>query len=98
VPDHLPGVSRVIKVENAGVANAIGAAMAQVSGEIDRVFHGVDRAEAIRSASALARQRAVSAGADEDTLDILDIEDTPLSYIPGNPLRVRVRMIGDLKI
>jgi hypothetical protein len=98
VPDHLPGVSRVIKVENAGVANAIGAAMAQVSGEIDRVFHGVDRAEAIRRASALARQRAVSAGADEDTLDILDIEDTPLSYIPGNPLRVRVRMIGDLKI
>jgi hypothetical protein len=98
VPNHLPGVSRVIKVENAGVANAIGAAMAQVSGEIDRVFHDVDRAQAISSASELARHRAVSAGADEASLETLDVEDTPLSYIPGNPLRVRVRMIGDLKI
>lgn len=98
VPDQLPGVSRVIKVENAGVANAIGAAMAQVSGEIDRVFHHVDRAEAIRSASELARHRAVSAGADEASLETLDVEDTPLSYIPGKPLRVRVRVIGDLMI
>ncbi|WP_416067211.1 hydantoinase/oxoprolinase N-terminal domain-containing protein [Rhizobium sp. ZK1] len=98
VPNHLPGVSCVIKVENAGVANAIGAAMAQVSGEIDRVFHDVDRAQAISRASELARHRAVSAGADEASLETLDVEDTPLSYIPGNPLRVRVRMIGDLKI
>ncbi|MEK1900024.1 MAG: hypothetical protein AAAB19_10740 [Rhizobium sp.] len=70
--------------------------MAQVSGEIDRVFHDVDRAEAIGSATELARHRAISAGTEEATLETLDVDDTPLSYIPGNPIRVRV--IGDLKI
>ena len=96
VPDHLPGVSQVIKVENAGVANAVGAAMSQVSGESDRIFYGVPRDEAIAQTLRAAREQAVAAGAAPDTLAVLDIDDTPMSYIPGDPLRVRVRVIGDL--
>ncbi|QRM57680.1 hydantoinase/oxoprolinase family protein [Sinorhizobium sp. BG8] len=98
VPDRLPGISRVIKVKNAGVANAVGAAMAQVSGEIDQIFYDIDRETAIATARRLAESRAIEAGADPATLDLLDVEDTPLSYIPGNPLRVRVRVIGNLSI
>ncbi len=52
--------------------------------------------EAIGSATELARHRAISAGIEEATLETLDVDDTPLSYIPGNPIWVRV--IGDLKI
>ncbi|MDR6954802.1 N-methylhydantoinase A/oxoprolinase/acetone carboxylase beta subunit [Ancylobacter sp. 3268] len=96
VPDSLPGVSTVLKVEHAGVANAVGAAMAQVSGESERIFYGVPRERAISETLAAARAQAVAAGADEATLDVLDIEDTPMSYIPGDPLRVRVRVVGDL--
>lgn len=96
VPDHLPGVSKVIKVENAGVANAVGAAMSQVSGESDRIFYGVPRDEAIAETLRTARAQAVAAGAAPDTLAVLDVDDTPMSYIPGDPLRVRVRVIGDL--
>ncbi|WP_425104039.1 hydantoinase/oxoprolinase N-terminal domain-containing protein [Ancylobacter sp.] len=96
VPDHLPGVSQVIKVENAGVANAVGAAMSQVSGESDRIFYGVPRDEAIAETLRAARAQAVAAGAAPDTLAVLDVDDTPMSYIPGDPLRVRVRVIGDL--
>lgn len=96
VPDSLPGVSTVIKVENAGVANAVGAAMSQVSGECERIFYGVPRDRAIEETLAAAREQAVAAGAAESTLAVLDMEDTPMSYIPGDPLRVRVRVIGDL--
>ena len=45
------------------MANAVGAAIAQVSGEVDRVFTGLGREEAIEAASNLARERAISAGA-----------------------------------
>ena len=40
VPDDLPGVSELIRVEHGGVANAVGAAIAQISGETDQVFQG----------------------------------------------------------
>lgn len=96
VPDQLPGVSRVIKVEHAGVANAIGAAMAQVSGECDKVFYGMSRDEAIGQAREISEERAIEAGAAPGTIELLDVEDVPLSYIPGNPLRVRVRVVGTL--
>lgn len=96
VPDRLPGVSTVIKVEHAGVANAVGAAMSQVSGESERIFYGVPREQAIGETLAAARAQAVAAGAEAASLAVLDIEDTPMSYIPGDPLRVRVRVVGDL--
>lgn len=96
VPDRLPGVSTVVKVEHAGVANAVGAAMSQVSGECERIFYGVPREPAIAETLAAARANAVAAGAEAGSLGVLDIEDTPMSYIPGDPLRVRVRVVGDL--
>ena len=37
VPDGLPGVSEILRPEHYDVANAIGAAIATVSGEVDRV-------------------------------------------------------------
>ena len=36
--DFLPGVSEVIRPDNFAVANAIGAAIAQVGGEVDRIY------------------------------------------------------------
>ena len=40
--------------------------------------------------------RALEAGAAEDTLTTIETEDMPLSYLPGNSLRVRVRRVGDV--
>ena len=76
------------------VANAVGAAIAQVSGEVDQVFSDRSRDEAARDAKPLARSRAKEAGADPDTLDVVDVEDLPLAYLPGDPRRVRVRVVG----
>jgi N-methylhydantoinase A/oxoprolinase/acetone carboxylase beta subunit len=96
VPERLPGVSEVVHVRHQAVANAVGAAIAQVSGEVDQIFQNLTRDAAIAEARRLAEQRAISGGADAGTLQVVEVEDLPLSYLPGNSLRVRVRVVGDI--
>ncbi|MGE0723095.1 MAG: hydantoinase/oxoprolinase N-terminal domain-containing protein [Alphaproteobacteria bacterium] len=96
VPETVAGISRVVRVAHGDCANAVGAAIAQVSGEIDQVFQGLARAEAIAAATRLAEDRAVAAGADRATLKTIEVEDIPLAYLPGNALRVRARVVGDV--
>jgi N-methylhydantoinase A/oxoprolinase/acetone carboxylase beta subunit len=95
VPEKMPGISEVVRVPHAPVANAVGAAIAQVSGEVDQVFSGIGREAAVVEAEAIARDRASRAGADPATVDVVDVEDLPLAYLPGDALRVRVRVVGD---
>ncbi len=97
VPDRLAGISQVVRVAHGDCANAVGAATAQVSGETDRIYRGLDRKEAIATAEVQARERAVAAGADAETLETVDVEDMPLAYLPGNALRVRVRVAGEMR-
>ncbi len=96
VPDGLAGAGDTIRVPHATVANAVGAAMAQVSGESDRVYRDVPRDEAIAAATAGARRDAITAGADPMTLEIVEVEDLPLAYLPGNSRRVRVKVLGEI--
>lgn len=96
----LSAASEVLRPQNAGEANAIGAAIAQVGGEIDRIYamEGRQRDDVLREAKAEASANAVSAGADEDTVKILDIEEVPLAYLPGSATRIRIKAVGDLKV
>ncbi len=96
VPDRLAGISQVSHVPHGDCANAVGAAIAQVSGETDQVYRDLSREEAIAVAEAQARERAIVAGAERGTLQTVDVEDIPLAYLPGNALRVRVRVAGEL--
>jgi hypothetical protein len=97
VPDRLLGVSQVIRVPHGDCANAVGAAIAQVSGETDQVYREMTREDAIAAATAQAIKRAVAAGAERASLQTVDVEDMPLAYLPGNALRVRVRVAGDMR-
>ena len=56
-----PAPSELVKPEHFAVANAIGAAIAQVGGEVDRVF-SLERHAARRGARRGARQEAVEQG------------------------------------
>jgi N-methylhydantoinase A/oxoprolinase/acetone carboxylase beta subunit len=96
VPDRLAGISQVSHVPHGDCANAVGAAIAQVSGETDQVYRDLSREEAIAAAEAQARERAIAAGAERGTLQTVDVEDIPLAYLPGNALRVRVRVAGEM--
>jgi N-methylhydantoinase A/oxoprolinase/acetone carboxylase beta subunit len=96
VPPRLAGISEVLNVPHQAVANAVGAAIAQVSGEVDQIFQDLPRDEAIARARRAAEEKAVAAGADPATINVVEVEDLPLSYLPGNSLRTRVRVVGDI--
>lgn len=100
VPDDLPGASCVERPEHHEVANAVGAAMAEVSGTVDRVVRtaGSDRRALRDQAISEARQRAVAAGADPDAVRELEVHEIALSYLPGEAVRLVVRAAGPLGI
>ena len=90
----------MVKPNHFEAANAVGAAIAQISGEVDRVFSlaSLTRDQALDSAKAEATAKAIQAGADPNTVEIVDVEDVPLSYLPGNATRIRVKAVGDLTL
>jgi N-methylhydantoinase A/oxoprolinase/acetone carboxylase beta subunit len=98
--DALPGASELIKPPHFAVANAIGAAIGQVGGEVDRIFSldELSRDEALAEAKREATERATAAGAGADTVRIVDVDEVPLAYLPGSATRVRVKAVGDLEI
>ena len=89
-----------IKPPHYQVANAVGAAIAQISGEVDRVYALAEttRAAALDDARGEATRRAIEAGADPASVEIVDVEDVPLAYLPGNATRVRVKAVGGLRL
>ncbi len=98
--DRVPGTSRIVKPDHFEAANAVGAAIAQISGEVDRVFtlEGQTRDQAVGRARQEAADRAITAGAAPESVEIVDVEDIPLSYLPGNATRIRVKAVGDLRL
>jgi N-methylhydantoinase A/oxoprolinase/acetone carboxylase beta subunit len=98
VPDDIPGISEVIRPEHFDAANAVGAAIASVSGQVDRIFHPGPggRQAMLDEACDEARERAIAAGADPGTVQIVEIEEIPLAYLSSPAVRVRVKAAGAL--
>ncbi|MFI6511031.1 hydantoinase/oxoprolinase N-terminal domain-containing protein [Streptosporangium sp. NPDC050855] len=100
MPEVLPGDLAVHRPPHHAVANAIGAAIGQIGGDVDRVV-AVDgpraREEAIAAARAEAERIAVSAGAAPGTVRIVDVTEVHVAYLPGGR-RVQVRAVGDLDL
>lgn len=98
VRDGLQGVSELIKPNNFPVANAIGSAISQVSGSFERLFNldEISRDEAFELGKHEAKENAIIAGADKDSVKIVDVDEIPLSYHPGNVIRIKIRAVGDL--
>jgi N-methylhydantoinase A/oxoprolinase/acetone carboxylase beta subunit len=98
LPDRIPGVSEIIRPEHFDMANAVGAAIASVSGQVDRIFHvGTGgRQAALDEACDEARERAVAAGADPATVRIVEREEIPLAYLTSPAIRIRAKAAGAL--
>jgi hypothetical protein len=100
LPDRLAGASVVIKPDHFAVANAIGAAIGQVGGEVDRIVSlaNMTREEALKSARQEAIDKAVAAGADGSTVEVVEVEEVPLAYLPSSAVRIRMKAVGDLRV
>ena len=98
VPDRIPGISEVIRPEHFDTANAVGAAIASVSGQVDRIFHvgEAGRRAVLDEARDEARERAVAAGANPDTVEVVELEEIPLAYLTSPSLRIRAKAAGTL--
>ncbi len=98
VPDRLAGTRNVVKPGHFGTANAIGSAISKVSGTLEQLinYDELPRDEALEKARAAAVELAVQSGAVRDTVEIIEVEDVPLAYYPGNTNRVKIKAAGDL--
>lgn len=96
LPDRLAGGVRTVRPEHHDVANAIGAATAQVSGRVDRIFDmSLERRGAVlERVRTQAEADAVRAGADPTALSLLEVEEIPLAYLPGAAARIRMVVGG----
>lgn len=98
LPKSIEGVSEIFRPENYDVANAIGAAIASVSGQVDKVFKlgGRTREDLIEEAKSAARDNAISAGADPAAIEIVEVDEVPIAYLTEPVIRIRVKAAGPL--
>lgn len=98
VPEKVSGASEVILPKHHAVANAFGAAIAEASGAVDRVYRyeGQGREACLDDAKRLASEAAVRAGADPDRVRITSVLEVPMTYLPGQGCRVQVKAAGPL--
>lgn len=98
LPEALSGAASVVKPHHFGCANAIGSAISKVSGTLEKLinYDEVPRDKALAGAKAEAVDLAVAAGAVRESVEIIEVEDVPLQYYPGNTNRVKVKAAGDL--
>lgn len=84
--------------EHSEVANAIGASIAQTSGsyELLTAMKGKDKEQVVNDVIAKATQTAINSGADKDTIEVVEVEKTPLAYHPEEAYIIKTKVIGNL--
>ncbi|MBQ1302982.1 MAG: hydantoinase/oxoprolinase family protein [Firmicutes bacterium] len=99
LPEDLQGASTVTKPDYFSTANAIGSAISKVSGIVEKLvdFDKYPREQALEEIKREAIRAAEEAGAIPETVMIVEVEDVPLQYYPGNTSRVKVKAAGELK-
>jgi N-methylhydantoinase A/oxoprolinase/acetone carboxylase beta subunit len=98
VNELLSGVSDLIKPQWADVANAVGAAMGEIAGDEDSVYDYdlVTREVCMQEAKQKAITKAIANGALSTTVEVIEINEVPIPYLPGKITRLQVRAIGKL--
>ncbi|MFE3448848.1 hydantoinase/oxoprolinase N-terminal domain-containing protein [Nonomuraea sp. NPDC059194] len=97
IPDVVAGAAKVLRPERADVANAVGAAIALASGRWETLTPAGDgRRAAVDEACDMAVRRAVQAGADPESVSVVEITETPLSYLLEPMIRINVKAAGPL--
>lgn len=100
VTGDLKGVDKCIRPPHQGAANAVGAAIGKISGEVDMVEileHRTEH-EVVEDARCRAIELAVSKGAAPGSVRIAEVNKMPLQYMSQSTIRVQVRAVGKLVV
>ena len=94
----LRGASQVLRPRYAEVANAVGAAIALVSGRVERMYDltSAGRSGALEAAKREAMVAAIQAGAQADAVEIIDVAEMPMTHMKSGSVQIRVRAAGPL--
>jgi N-methylhydantoinase A/oxoprolinase/acetone carboxylase beta subunit len=95
---RLRGTSETVRPRCAEVANAVGAAIAMVSGRVNRLFDvkRLGREAALDQAKREAIAAAIAAGADSESVEIVDLHELPMTHVQTGAVQIRVRAVGPL--
>ena len=89
LPDRIPGVSEIIRPEHFDTANAVGAAIASVSGQVDRIFHVGPGRPAGRTRRGMRRGTRACRGGRGGSRDGADRragrDPAGVPHLPGDP-------------
>ena len=98
IPSEISGASEVIRPDHFDVANAIGAAIAPISADVDRLFalDGRTRDDVIADAKSQAVDAAIALGADPSDTEVVSLEELTMAYMTDNILRLRIKAAGPL--
>ncbi|WP_196015187.1 hydantoinase/oxoprolinase family protein [Klebsiella variicola] len=98
IPGNIEGTSQVIRPHHSGCANAYGAAIAWISGEIDKMFSmaGKSREQVLTLVTNEACQKAINSGALPETVELIDIEELPMAYVTSDFVRIKAKAAGKL--
>ncbi|WP_113704381.1 hydantoinase/oxoprolinase family protein [Nonomuraea lactucae] len=99
-PERINGFAEFVRPDYFQVANAVGAAIPQVSAEIDRilVITPETRAESLDALRNEAMALAVSNGAAAATVTIADEDILNVPSLSDHASRVRIRALGTLEV
>lgn len=93
--DQLENVAHCLQPDFSDVANAVGAAIAKISGDIDTIIvPGRTPYEEIkRDISEQATDMAVRNGAQRDTVEVMEVDLIPLQYMTNGSLRAVAKAV-----
>ncbi|MET0336577.1 MAG: hydantoinase/oxoprolinase family protein [Caulobacter sp.] len=99
VADGIPGASKVIRPPHAAVANAVGAAIAQVGVQLEQIidYDLTPRDDALARMREEAAEALVLAGGSPSSFQVVDVDEIFLSYLPGRSAQVRLKAVCDLE-
>jgi N-methylhydantoinase A/oxoprolinase/acetone carboxylase beta subunit len=94
----LKGTSEVLRPDHAAVANAVGAAIALVSGRVDKLYDmaALGRGAALDLAKREATDAAVAAGARAEDVEIVEVIELPMTHMKSGSTQIKVRAVGPL--
>lgn len=96
VPEGYAGTSATYHPTHFEVAGAVGATLAEIAAYAENVIdmEQTDRTAGIEETTEMAKQNAVRNGAVYETIEVIDIEEIPFTYMPGEREKIRVRVKG----
>jgi N-methylhydantoinase A/oxoprolinase/acetone carboxylase beta subunit/DUF917 family protein len=96
--EELAGVSRCLRPPHHDSANAVGAAIAKVAGEVDiiEVLAGRDEDSVVEAVKQRAIDAAIAKGASKEDVRLVEVKKIPLQYVTNKATRLVMKAVGSL--